>query len=43
MNEELLEKVLDQILTDVCDEDYTCIFELLRSVPQAALEGYLPQ
>lgn len=41
--EELLDKVCDQIATDVANEDMTAIYELLHWVDATHLAGYLPE
>lgn len=41
--EQLIAKVLDQIVTDVDSGDLTAIFELLSNIPDRELEAYLPQ
>ena len=41
MNDELFEKVLSQILSDVMDEDYTAIEELFDAIPEDKLRGFL--
>jgi hypothetical protein len=43
MDQELIDRVLDQIRCDVQDEDFTAIEELLKSVPEENLKGYLPE
>jgi hypothetical protein len=42
MNQELIDRVLDEIVRDVEFGDLTAIEELLRAVPEAALIAYLP-
>jgi len=42
-NQELLDKVLEQLKLDVEMEDFTAIDELLSFVPVKNLEGYLPE
>ena len=43
MNDELLEKVVNQILADVVDEDYTAIEELLNNISETKLRGFLKE
>ncbi len=43
MNDELLEKVMDQILSDVVDRDHSAIHELLSQVPVVYLLGFLKE
>lgn len=40
-NQALIDAVLEQIQIDIVREDLTAIEELLRSVPEAQLQGYL--
>ena len=40
---ELIDKVLQQIKTDIESGDVTSVEELLRNTPQTALLGYLPE
>lgn len=39
----LVSQVFDQLIQDVKDGDFIAIEELLRSIPEALLRGYLPQ
>ena len=41
--DELLAKVYEQMERDIRDEDFTAIEELLRTVSDAALLGFLPE
>ena len=41
MKEELWEKVITQITTDLAENDHTVIYELLDMLPDDKLEGYL--
>ena len=41
--ENLIDKVLDEIVEDVNKGDLTAIEEMLNSVPTKVLEGYLPE
>ena len=43
MNQELIDQVIEQIKTDVEDQDMTAIEELLRFVPTEYLLGYLSE
>jgi len=43
MNEKLIEKVLNQIVSDVESGDLTSIEELLKFVPVDKLKGFLPE
>lgn len=38
---ELIDKVIEQIINDVNDGDLTALDELLQSVPKKVLENYL--
>jgi hypothetical protein len=40
---QLIELVLQQIISDVQNGDVTAIAELLEHVPENILEGYLPE
>lgn len=42
-NQELIDKVLEQIAKDIEDGDLTGIEELLKAVPEANLKAYLPE
>lgn len=39
----LIDRVLEQIKTDIENGDLTAIAELLKSVPERDLVGYLPE
>jgi hypothetical protein len=41
--DEIYDKVLEQIKKDVADGDVSAIDELLRFVPKKNLEAYLPE
>jgi hypothetical protein len=41
--DELLVKVFDQLEDDIKNRDFTAIEELLRTVSDAALLGFLPE
>ena len=41
--QQLIDHVLDQIIDDVYAGDLTAVEELLRSVPEDLLVGYLPE
>ena len=41
--DELLAKVYDQMMDDISVGDFTALEELLRTVSDAALIGYLPE
>jgi hypothetical protein len=41
MNEELIDKVIEQLKRDIICKDYTAIDELLREVPEANLLAFL--
>jgi hypothetical protein len=41
MNQELVDKVLAQIVSDVRFQDYTAIEELLKAIPEHLLVGFL--
>ena len=43
MNDALINKVLEQIVSDVHNADLTAIEELIRFVPVVILEGFLPE
>ena len=43
MNKRLIERVLDQIITDVKCYDLTAIEELLLHIPEENLRFYLPE
>ncbi len=43
MSEELINKVLEQIKTDVETGDLTAVAELLGYLPNGYLRGYLPE
>jgi hypothetical protein len=43
MNQELIDQVIEQIKTDVENQDMTAIEELLRVVPSDYLLGYLSE
>ncbi len=43
MNEELWEKVFDQIQTDVSDSDCAALYELLCLLPDDALNNYVAE
>jgi hypothetical protein len=43
MEQKLIDAVLAQIVDDVVIGDLTAIEELLKSVPEANLEAYLPE
>ena len=43
INIKLIDKVLEQIKADVINGDVTAIEELLKHVPIAALQSYLPE
>ena len=43
MKQVLIDLVLDQVIDDVYGGDLTASEELLRSVPEAELLGYLPE
>ncbi len=42
-HEELINKVIDRIKTDIAEEDLTAIDELLSFLPTERLEGFLPE
>ena len=42
-NEQLLDKVLEQIMRDVFDGDLTAIAELIEPIDPTRLEGFLPE
>lgn len=41
--QELIDSVIDQIETDVLVQDFTAIEELLRHVPEEALNAFLSE
>jgi hypothetical protein len=41
MNQELIDKVIEQLKCDIICKDYTAIDELLRDVPEANLLAFL--
>jgi hypothetical protein len=41
--ENLINSVIDQIEKDIHDRDYTALEELLASVPEDLLKGFLPE
>jgi hypothetical protein len=41
--DELIDKVIDQIKSDMLSEDYTAIEELLKSVPIKNLQSFLSE
>ncbi len=41
--EELLQKVMKQLVTDVAVDDYDALYELLYMSPNDALISYLPE
>jgi len=41
--EELIDLVIDQILKDIQDGDYTAIHELLLTVPETNLKSFLSE
>lgn len=43
MNEELFDKVLEQLKRDIICKDYTAIEELLRDVPEENLLAFLSE
>jgi hypothetical protein len=43
MNEELFDKVLEQLKRDISCNDYTAIEELLRDVPEENLLAFLAE
>lgn len=43
MNQELIDRVLDQIAQDFAEGDLTALEELLRHVPETFLTAYLPE
>jgi len=43
MNTELIDLVIEQIIQDVGNADYTAIQELLCYVPEERLEGFLSE
>ena len=43
MNDALIDKVLERIVSDVHNADLTAIEEMLRFVPVDILEGFLPE
>lgn len=43
MNEELFDKVLEQLKRDIICKDYTAIDELLRTVPEDVLIAFLAE
>lgn len=43
MNQYIINKVLDQIVSDVEDGDLTAIEEMLKSLPADVAIGYLPE
>ena len=42
-NQELIDKVLDQMAEDFENKDLTAIEELISTLPTERLEGYLPE
>jgi len=43
MNQELVDKALAQIVSDVRSQDYTVIEELLKAIPEHLLVGFLEE
>ena len=43
MKEEVWEKLITQIITDLAESDHTAIYGLLDMLPDDALEKYLPE
>ena len=43
MNQQLIDDVLNQILQDVKDFDFTAIEELIKNIPEEVLKAYLPE
>ena len=43
MNEELFDKVIEQLKRDIICKDYTAIDELLRNVPEDVLIAFLAE
>ena len=43
MKEEVWEKLITQISTDIAESDHTAIYELLDMLPDDALEKYLSE
>lgn len=41
--EELIDKVIDQIIIDIENGDYTALFELLSNLSDRDLKAYLPE
>lgn len=39
----LIDLVIEQILDDIEDGDFTALEELLKAVPEEALRSYLPE
>ena len=43
MDQELLDKVLEQLKSDIRSKDYTAIDELLRACPEDSLRAFLSE
>jgi len=39
----LIDQVIEQIVDDIDDGDFTALEELLKAVPEQALRSYLPE
>lgn len=42
-NEQLVDRVIDQIEADIEAGDVTALAELLRQIPEPLLKGFLPE
>jgi hypothetical protein len=43
MNQQLIDQVLEQMLQDILNADFTAIEELIKNIPDEVLIAYLPE
>lgn len=43
MNQQLIDQVLEQMLQDILNADFTAIEELIKFIPKSNLVAYLPE
>ena len=43
MNQELIDQVIEQLVKDFADGDWTALAELLKYCPETTLINYLPE
>ena len=43
MSQQLIDQVLEQMLQDILNADFTAIEELIKAIPETNLTAYLPE